>query len=301
MAVPDFQSIMLPLLEIFKDGEIHNSGELFESLTAKFNLSEEDRKELLPSGRQGKFANRVGWARTYLIKSGLLERIEKGKYKIMERGLNVLDEQPDHINIKYLKRFPELIEFIGGKSPEIEGGEETELTSKTPEEILESGYQQLKKELAQELYEEIRKNTPQFFEKLVIDLLVSMGYGGSRKDAGQAIGCTKDGGIDGIIKEDRLGLDIIYVQAKRWENTVGSPEVQAFAGSIEGHKARKGVFITTSKFSNAAKEFVNSIEKKIILIDGDDLVNLMIDYNVGVTEANKYIVKKVDTDYFSEE
>ena len=301
MAVPDFQSIMLPLLEIFKDGDIHDSGELFESLTAKFNLSEEDRKELLPSGRQGKFANRVGWARTYLIKSGLLERIEKGKYKITERGLNVLEEQPDHINIKYLKRFPELIEFIGGKSPEIESGEETELTSKTPEEILESGYQQLKKELAQELYEEIRKNTSQFFEKLVIDLLVSMGYGGSRKDAGQAIGRTKDGGIDGIIKEDRLGLDIIYVQAKRWENTVGSPEVQAFAGSIEGHKARKGVFITTSKFSNAAKEFVNSIEKKIILIDGDDLVSLMIDYNVGVTEANKYIVKKVDTDYFSEE
>ncbi len=301
MAVPDFQSIMLPLLELFEDGKDHSSGEVLELLAKAFNLTDEDRKELLPSGRQRSFDNRVGWARTYLVKARLIQIVRRGTYVITDRGKNVLNENPSAINIKYLKKFPEILQFIGHKPKDTTGpNNDDEDTDKTPEEILESGYLRLRKELAAELFDEIKNNSPQFFENLVIDLLVAMGYGGSRKDAGEAIGRAKDGGVDGIIKEDKLGLDVIYVQAKRWENTVGSPAVQAFAGSIEGFKAKKGVFITTSSFSKSASEYVKSIEKRIILIGGQELVELMIDYNIGVTEVDKYVIKRVDTDYFTE-
>ncbi len=222
----------------------------------------------------------------------------------------MLKENPTSINIKFLNQFPEFIAFhtsTNNKEGKTNGtvsvsDEIVEKTSQTPQEILEISYQSLRQALAQELLERIKNNTPKFFEALVVDLLVAMGYGGSRKDAGQAIGQVGDGGIDGIIKEDKLGLDAIYLQAKRWEGTVGGPVVQGFAGALIGKKARKGVFITTSTFSPQARSFASGTENlKIILIDGEQLAQLMIDYDIGVTEESRYIVKKVDLDYFGDE
>ena len=301
LAIPDFQSLMLPLLKIASDGDEHSLSEVIEKLAVDYSLTEEDRKELLPSGLQARFDNRVGWARTYLTKSGLLEKVERGSFRITERGLQVLEEKPVHINIKYLKRFPELIDFI---SPGPRGGSigvEADSDDQTPEEMLASSYQKIRKDLAQELLSRIMSMSPKFFENLVVELLVSLGYGGSRRDAAQAVGKRKDGGIDGVIKEDSLGLDVIYIQAKRWEGTVGKPIVQSFAGSLDGMFSKKGVFITTSTFSQDARHFVKAIEKKIILIDGEELVDLMIDHNIGVQESQTYILKKIDLDYFTED
>jgi restriction system protein len=236
-----------------------------------------------------------------LARAGLIERTERGKYRITERGRNVLNDNPPNINIKYLKQFPEFLAFQNlSKQAEKQILSKEEESGHTPQEILESSYQTLNIELAQEILDQVKKCSPKFFENLVIDLLISMGYGGSRRDAGQAIGQSGDSGIDGIIKEDKLGLDIVYVQAKRWENAVGRPDVQKFAGSLDGQRAKKGILITTSYFSQEAKNYVNVIEKKIVLIDGENLVQLMIDHNVGVTEVSTYIVKKMDIDYFNE-
>jgi restriction system protein len=278
--------------------------EVSEKLASEFQLSEDDKNELLPSG-QLTYKNRIGWARTYLKKAGLLKSMGRAKFMITERGLQVLKENPSVINTKYLERFPEFLEF---KNAYKQNNEEVEIktslpadSEKTPEEILYESYQELRSELAHELLEKIKSCSPSFFEKLVVDLLVAMGYGGSRSDAGQAIGKSGDEGIDGIINEDKLGLDVVYIQAKRWENTVGRPVVQAFAGSLEGQRAKKGVLITTSKFSQDAKDYVKVIEKKIVLIDGERLAQLMIDYDIGVSEQARYIVKRLDTDYFGEE
>ncbi len=309
MAVPDYQSLMLPLLKIAGDGNEHSHNEAIEKLAQQFGLSENDRDELLPSGTQRKFDNRVSWARTYLQKALLLTSPGRSKFQITERGLKVLKEHPAQINVKFLKQFDEFITFHthagrGDKSGENNqtAQEILEKTSQTPQEILETSYQSLRQTLAQELLERIKNNTPKFFESLVVDLLVAMGYGGSRKDAGQAVGQVGDGGIDGIIKEDKLGLDAIYLQAKRWEGTVGGPVVQGFVGALIGKKARKGVFITTSTFSQQARTYANGIENlKIILLDGEQLAQLMIDHDVGVTEESRYIVKKVDLDYFGDE
>lgn len=302
MAVPDYQSIMLPLLRISADGKEHRLSEVIETLAGQFNLTDQERKELLPSGRQAKFDNRVGWARTYMKKAGLLESTGRGKLRITQRGIDVLKSNPENINSNYLKRFPEFLEFQNlsrpDKKPDEENGNEPD---QTPEETLESSYQALRAELAQELLVKIKKCSPKFFEKLVVDLLVAMGYGGSRNDAGQAVGQSGDGGIDGIIKEDKLGLDAVYIQAKRWEGTVGRPVIQAFAGSLEGHRARKGVVITTSQFSQDAREYIKMIEKKIVLIDGKQLMQLLIDYEIGVAEVTSYTVKKIDLDYFGDE
>lgn len=299
MAIPDFQSIMLPLLKIASDGKDHSLREIIEKLAQQSSLTEEERKELLPSGLQARFDNRVGWARTYLTKAGLLEKVERGTFRITERGKKVLEDEPEYINIKYLKQFPELIAFIS-PDPQIDP-EADDQDEQTPEEILASSYQKLRQELANELLQQIMSMSPKFFENLVVDLLVGLGYGGSRRDAAQAVGRSKDGGIDGIIKEDSLGLDVIYVQAKRWDGTVGSPVVQGFAGSLDQRYSKKGVFITTSSFSQDARNFVNAIEKKIILIDGQELVNLMIDHNIGVSEIQRYTLKRIDMDYFVEE
>lgn len=300
MAVPDYQSLMLPLLKLTSDRQEHSLSEAIEILSQQFGLSNDDRKELLPSGRQAKFDNRVGWACTYIKKAGLLESTRRGKFQITTRGIEVLKSNPEYINNTFLKQYPEFIEFQNlSRKGSTENGNDPE-PNQTPEETLESSYQDLRSELAQELLERIKKLSPKFFENLVVDLLVAMGYGGSRKDAGQAVGQSGDGGIDGIIKEDRLGLDFVFIQAKRWEATVGRPVVQAFAGSLEGQRARKGVMITTSQFSQDAKEYVKIIEKKIVLIDGEQLCQLMIDYGIGVTEVVSYIVKKVDEDYFGE-
>jgi restriction system protein len=304
MAVPDYQSLMLPLLKVAADRDEHKLNEATELLAQQFKLSEQDRKELLPSGKQRKFDNRVHWARTYLVKALLLTNAGRSKIRITDRGLDVLRNNPSQINVKFLSQFPEFIAFRDGRTNgETDTSQEIiEKTSQTPQEILDASYQSLRKTLAQEILERIKGSPPKFFENLVVDLLTAMGYGGSRKDAGQAIGQVGDGGIDGIIKEDKLGLDAIYLQAKRWEGTVSRPIVQGFAGALIGRKARKGVFITTSYFSQQAIDYANGIDNlKIILIDGEQLAQLMIDHDVGVTEESRYILKKIDLDYFNEE
>jgi restriction system protein len=301
---------MLPLLKIAGDGKEHSLTVSMETLAQQFGLDEQDRKELLPSGKQRKFDNRVGWARTYLQKAHLLSSTGRSKFCITDQGMKVLKENTTYINIKFLTQFPAFLAFRPPPDKENKldetlhtSQEMIEKTSQTPQEILDTTYQSLRQNLAQEILERIKHNPPKFFEHLVVDLLVAMGYGGSRKDAGQAVGQTGDGGIDGIIKEDKLGLDAIYIQAKRWDDGVVSrPFVQGFAGALMGRKARKGILITTSKFSPQAREYANSMENlKIILIDGELLAQLMIDHDVGVTEESRYIVKKIDSDYFGEE
>ena len=298
MAIPDYQTIMLPLLKFAGDGEVHSKHEAVECLTDRFELSEEERKELLPSGKQGLFDNRVAWAITYIIKAGLIESAGRGHFTITERGKQVLSQNPDNINIKFLDQFPEFVEFRKVKKDKKKTIAVTIETN--PEEALETAYQELQENLASDLLQAIKQCNPDFFERLVVDVLIKIGYGGSRKEAGQAIGRTGDEGIDGIIKEDKLGLDIIYMQAKRWENTVGRPEIQKFAGALQGQRARKGIFITTSNFSKDALDYVKNIESKIILIDGQRLAELMIEHHVGVSPVASYEINKLDTDYFIE-
>jgi restriction system protein len=299
MTIPDYQSIMLPLLKLAGDRQEHSLREVIEALADEFYLTDEERKELLPSGRQATFDNRVGWARTYLKKAGLLESIKRGYFQITERGLDVLKQNPPEIDNAFLRQFPEFIEF---QTPRDKKRIEQDVSdTQTPEEEIEAAYQGVRQELVTELLQTIRSCSPAFFERLVIDLLVKMGYGGTRKDAGQAVGRSGDGGIDGIIKEDRLGLDIVYIQAKRWDNPVGRPEIQKFAGALQGQRARKGIFITTSAFTQSAQDYVSRIDSKIVLIDGNTLAQLMIDYNIGVAPVTSYELKRVDTDYFTEE
>ena len=299
MVIPDYQSIMLPLLELAGDAEEHSLRDAIETLADQFDLSDEERQDLLPSGRQPTFDNRVGWARTYMKKAGLLESTRRGYFRITKRGLGVLEEQPAKIDNAYLKQYPEFVKFQTPKRTDEQKVEPELDDDATPEEEIEAAYQQLRESLAAELIETVKDCSPAFFEQLVIDLLVKMGYGGTRKDAGQAIGRSGDGGIDGIIKEDRLGLDIVYVQAKKWDNTVGRPEIQKFAGALQGQRARKGVFITTSEFSRAARDYVSRIDSKIVLIDGETLAQLMLDFDIGVTKVAVYELKRVDSDYFT--
>jgi restriction system protein len=302
MTVPEYQSFMLPLLNLASDQREHSLTEAYDIMAKQFNVTDEERDELLPSGRQSRFENRVGWASTYLKKAGLVKSTGRGKFRITERGQEVLKGHPTVVDNAFLAQFPEFQEFKSRPSnKQNDSSEETEEHDKTPDEILDSSYQILRRDLAQDLLDRIKNNSPRFFENLVVDLLVAMGYGGSRKDAGEVIARTGDGGIDGIIKEDKLGLDVVYIQAKRWDGTVGRPIVQAFAGSLEGQRARKGVLITTSQFSQDARDYVSRIEKKIVLIDGEELTQLMIDYGIGVAEIASYTVKKVDLDYFGEE
>ncbi len=303
MAIPDFQTIMLPLLKFLGDKEEHSIGETIDSLADQFDLSDEERRELLPSGQQAIFSNRVGWARTHLKKAVLLEPTRRGYFKITERGLAVLNENPPKINIKFLDQFEEFRKFRSYKKKEPQRQKEVaeEEPDKTPEETLEIAYQNIRNDLANDLLQQIKASPPSLFEKIVVELLVKMGYGGSRKDAGRAIGKSGDEGIDGIIKEDRLGLDIIYIQAKRWENTVGRPEIQKFAGALQGQRAKKGIFISTSNFSREAHDYASRIDTKIILIDGEQLTQFMIDYNLGVTTVSNYEIKKMDLDYFTDD
>ena len=302
MPIPDYQTIMLPFLTTMSDGAIRRAIDVGKLLSSQFAMSGADLTQKLPSGQSTIFENRVGWARTYLKKAGLIEPVLRGQYRITPRGLDVLKSKPAKIDAAFLKQFPEFVEFISPKDDgqTTESGTIESTESRTPLEVLENSYQRLRRELADELLQTVRAATPAFFERLVVDLLVAMGYGGSLKDAGQAVGRTGDDGVDGIIKEDRLGLDAVYIQAKRWAAVVGRPELQAFAGSLEGHRARKGVFIATSQFSKEAREYVTGIEKRIVLIDGEQLAQLMIDFSVGVTEVETYKVKKLDRDYFDE-
>lgn len=302
MAIPDYQTLMLPLLQLLSDGKEHLLREAVQELADKFKLTDEERSQLLPSGVSTIIGSRVGWARTYLHKAGLVESKRRGCLQISSRGRSVLKESPLKLDVDFLRRYPEFIEFQSTKrnkeSVQIESLPSSEAT---PEEALDSAYQKLRGDLETELLERMKSLPPSFFKRLVIDVLVKMGYGGSREDAGKAVGRSGDGGIDGIIKEDRLGLDTIYIQAKRWDGSVGRPEIQRFAGALQGNRARKGVFITTSTFTKEAEEFVTTIDTKIVLINGTQLARLMIDLNVGVSAVSSYEIKKIDSDYFDVE
>lgn len=300
--IPDYQACMLPLLRFVADGKEHNIKEVIEHFYGIFNLSEEEKSRMLPSGLQSVIMNRAGWARTYLKKAGLIEQPRRAYFKITKRGIDLLSEKIEEINIKVLDRYDEFKEFRNKKSFE---NEEEKIDviedTKTPEESIENGFVRLNESISEEIINKVKECSPAFFEKLVIDLFIKMGYGGTIKDAGQVLGKSGDGGIDGIIKEDKLGLDVIYIQAKRWENVVGRPEIQKFAGALLGQKAKKGIFITTSWFSSEAVDFAKGIENKIVLIDGEMLAKLMLEYNIGVSIYKSYSLKKIDTDYFIEE
>lgn len=294
---------MLPLLRFASDGVEHQLKEAAKVLGTQFRLTPEELAEFLPSGQQPIFINRIGWARTYLKKAGLLESPRRGYFRITNRGREVLRENPPDVNTKYLERFPEFLEFRARKDdgPSIDAGPAQEATSQsTPDEALEAAYEKLRSELASEILQALKASDPAQFEHIVVALLVKMGYGGSRKDAGRAIGRSGDEGIDGIIKEDHLGLDNIYIQAKRWEATVGRPEVQKFAGALQGQRAKKGIFITTSEFSREAHDYVSRIDCKIVLIDGQTLAGHMITFGVGVSTVATYDVKRIDQDFFNE-
>ncbi|ORJ59860.1 restriction endonuclease [Geothermobacter hydrogeniphilus] len=304
MTIPDYQALMLPLLVLASDGKVHAIRDAREQIAANLELTNEEREELLPSGRQPVFDNRIAWAKTYLLQAGLLNAPRRAHFQITDRGRQVLAENPTGIDTKLLDRFPEFVKFrtAGKKADEDKSrvvGEDSE--SATPEEMLESAHQQIRSDLAADLLNRIKAAPPSFFERLVVELLVKMGYGGSRKEAGKALGRSGDEGIDGIINEDRLGLDIIYLQAKRWEGTVGRPEIQKFVGALHGKRARKGVFITTGSYSSEARDYVRNIDPKVVLIDGVELAELMIDFGLGVTTTAIYEIKRVDSDYFGDE
>jgi restriction system protein len=303
MAIPDYQSLMLPLLKVAADGKVHTKRDALNELAERFKLTEEERKELLPSGNQAVFDNRIGWARTYLKKSGLIEYPQRGHFQITDRGKSVLEKNPPVINVAFLRQFPEFIEFHSQKTiADPEPPESSDSLSQTPEELVGSGYLKLRKQLESELLGRVKSAPPDFFERLVVRLITAMGYGGSLVDAGKAIGKSGDGGIDGVIKEDKLGLDLIYLQAKRWDNaSVGRPEIQKFVGALHGKRARKGIFLTTSTFTKDAHEYAEGLETKVILIDGVQLAELMFEYGVGVQTESTYAVKRIDSDFFEDE
>lgn len=301
MAIPDYQTTMLPLLKEISDRKEHPLQSVIEELAKQFSLSDAERKELLPSGGQFIFHNRVGWARTYLKKAGLLSTPKRGVMQITDRGLKTLSEHPKRIDTKVLRQFPEFLEFQSAKE-EASAEAETTVEQLDPQETIEAGYQKIRKELSAELLSRIKSCSPSFFERLVVEVLLKMGYGGSRRDFAKVVGKPGDGGIDAVIKEDKLGLGAIYLQAKRWgDGQVGSKEIQAFVGALHGKKAHKGVFITTSDFSKPACDYVREIQDKVILINGETLADLLIDHGVGVSTVETYEVKKIDSDYFSEE
>jgi len=297
---------MLPLLQHTADNKEHSLPETEDYLAQYFKLTETERSEMLSSGKQSRFSNRVGWAKQHLMKAGLLESPRRSVFRISNRGKEVLRQNPERVNMAFLRQYPEYLEFIrptNNDSEAKEAPEELEVIEKSPKEILDDAYLRLRKALQQELLEKVRQSHWRFFERLVVELLVKMGYGGSVKDAGEVTQPTNDGGIDGVIKEDKLGLDVIYLQAKRFDadNKVGRPDIQSFVGALEEKRAVKGVFITTSSFASTANDYVKNINKKVILIDGEQLAGLMIDYGVGVSTVDIYEIKRLDSDYFDAE
>ena len=303
MAIPDYQTLMLPFLQLLTDGSEHTLSELSDALDIQFKLTEEEKNELLPSGNQAVMRNRVGWARTYLKKALLLESPRRAVFQITERGQQVLSEQPEKINARYLRRFEEFCEFQNTNATNDSATITEEVDSnQTPTEAIEAAHKALNNDLASDVLDAIKNQSPQFFETLVVKLMQAMGYGGWSHESGQATQYTADGGIDGIINEDPLGLETIYLQAKRYtDNAIGRPDIQSFVGALEMRRARKGVFITTSRFSKDALEYVSMIEKKVVLIDGKQLAGLMIKHNLGVSVKQTYQVKTIDTDYFIED
>jgi restriction system protein len=308
MACPDFQRFMLPILDVLAKGGERKISELRELVATHMQLSASDRAERVASGRKLAYEDRCNWACTYLRQAGLVDWVRRGTYRLSPAGAKVLLARPAQLDLAYLRKFPAFVEWIGGeRAPGSEAPGETAAeaaagtSSATPEEQIELGNTALRRSVEAELIAKILGASPAFFENLVVELLLAMGYGGSRSDAGEAIGRSGDDGLDGIIKEDKLGLDAIYLQAKRYDpakHKVSRPDVQAFAGSLEGHRARKGVFITTSTFTSEANEYVARIEKKIVLIDGPRLARLLFDHGVGVRTKQAYEVKEVDEEFF---
>jgi restriction system protein len=293
---------MLPLLRHLSDGGEHSFPSIVDALAADYKLSEDERRELLPSGGQFLFNNRVGWARTYMKKAGLLSSPKRGVVQITDRGLEVLKKN-EPVSNKTLRQFPEFLEFQSKAGDAKDSAEATAAVEQLdPRESIEAGYQRIRKQLATELLKQIKECSPRFFERLVLDLLLKMGYGGSRRELGEVVGKSGDGGVDVEIKEDKLGLETVYIQAKRWsDGQVGSKEIQSFVGALHGKKARKGVFITTSGFSRPAEEYALKIQDKVVLINGTALADLMIEHGVGVSTDASYEIKKIDSDYFTEE
>jgi len=304
MAIPDFQSCMRPLLDAIKDGQTYHFLNAFESVCDFFELTDEERAAKLPSGKQTVIKNRVSWSRTFLKKAGLLTQPQRGHVQITPLGLKALEDCPKRIDVKYLKQFESFLEFHTAKPSEpslpdkIENDENTD-----PTERLEKAHGEIQKELVAELLENIKQQTPQFLENLVVELMQAMGYGGWSKESGSATQYTSDGGVDGLINEDPLGLETIYLQAKRYTtgSPIGRPDIQAFVGALEMKRSRKGVFITTSRFSNEAQDYISKIQKKVILIDGQQLAELMVKHGLGVSTKETYQVKAIDTDYFTDD
>jgi restriction system protein len=305
MPIPSYDAFMLPLLRLLADGQEHENRELRDRQATEFNLTDAERDQRGADGRQLVFVNRWSWAKIYLDRAGLLRSPRRAWCQITDAGRKALAGSPERIDRAFLLQFESFRAFAGktkeGEPAPAPNGEASPGPVITPEEALERAYGEIRKKVEADLLDAVGRASPGFFEKLVVELLVKMGYGGTLEDAGRALGRSHDGGVDGIIKEDHLGLDAIYVQAKRWQNNVGRPDVQAFAGSLEGERARKGVFITTSGFSNEAREYVKKIEKKIVLIDGRQLAGLMVDFGIGVNTVNSYEIVRVDGDYFTEE
>ncbi len=305
MPIPDYQTLMLPLLELAGDGAVHSKRDTVSKLALQFGLSEDEQKELLPSGKQEIFDNRVGWARTYLKKALLIDYVQRGQFRITDRGNQILAEGPTRINNAFLCRFPEFVEFTRRSQPE-ETEESIPLVAAdekdTPDDLMATGYRNRRRQIEEDALERVKSCSPEFFERLVVKLITAMGYGGSLADAGRAIGKSGDGGIDGVIKEDRLGLEQIYIQAKRWENSsVGRPEIQKFVGALHGKRARKGIFLTTSSFTKDAQEYATGLDIKVILIDGADLAKFMFDFEVGISTESTYVVKHIDNDFFEDD
>lgn len=300
MPIPDFQTLMLPVLKFAETRDEHSLSEATEYLANEFTLTDEERARLLPSGTQPILYNRVGWARTYLKQAGLLGPTRRNYLRLTDRGREVLENDPPRIDMKFLEQFPEYVEFRERKREPKEGDERPdEVQELSPEESLEDAYLRIREDLAKELLDNILRSSPAFFEQLVVELLVKMGYGGSRAEAARAVGQSGDEGIDGIIDEDRLGLDTIYIQAKRWtDSPVGRSEIQKFVGALQGKRARKGIFIAASRFTDQARDYASSIDTKVVLVDGRRLAGLMIDHGVGVSTVAAYELKRIDSDYF---
>ena len=304
MGIPDYQTLMLPLLKCLSDGQERNVRDVIESLSSEFKLTDQEKKELLPSEQQSIFNNRVGWARTYLLKARLIESPRRGFIRITQKGTEVLDKKPARINVKFLEQFPEFIEFITLKKEQ--GKEKSKSLAEinkgveniTPDELMESGFNSIHASLGQELLTKLRTNLPSFFEKVVLNLLKNMDYG-----EGKVTGQTGDGGVDGIISQDKLGLDKIFFQAKRFgeDTPVSASMLRDFVGTLEVNGVSKGVFMTTSRFPRDAENIISRSHKSIVLIDGTKLVKLMIDFNIGVSTVKSYQIKKIDSDFFTDE
>jgi restriction system protein len=300
MAIPDYQKLMLPLLKSISDGQEHKTRDVVDSLSNEFGLTEEERKELLPSGQQPIIDNRIGWARTYMLKAGLLSAPKRGYIKITDKGLEILKQKPKKIDIKFLEQFPEFIEFrtIKKETSKETTKDEEEIEDVTPDELMEKGYNSINASLAQELLEKLRNVDPYFFEEVVGELLSAMGYGRFEATPGSG-----DEGVDGIVYQDKLGLDKIFFQAKRYGegNSVTARDVRDFVGTLDLHGVNKGIFITTSRFPRDTNDILKKTPKNIILIDGPKLAKLMIEHDVGVSTQKTYKIKKIDTDFFPEE